>query len=362
MTRLPACALLLSLLFVSFAGAQTPAIPTLKANTKIVVIDVVVTDRQGKPVRDLKASDFALAENGMLQTINHFDAHTSPAEVDASRAAGAAKQPEMPKLAPNVFTNYSPVPAADGPLNVLLLDKLNTPMQDQTHLNEEILKYLKSQTPGTRMAIFGLNDRLTLLQGFTSDGSVLKRAIENAKTGPHDSAMSNHAVTGALDPDEAMEDFIASAFGGTRHQVKQMFAAETEIKTEQQVQETLDALNGLARYLSAFPGRKNLMWFSGSFPISLLAEHGPGKAMLQTNLPMTTTENIANQYRSISIELGAQSGRGISHRRARTVYRPEYGCEPLGYGIHQAESDCASRVNGSGGSLQRYCEGRREDE
>ena len=35
---------------------------------------------------------------------------------------------------------------------------------------------------------------------------------------------------------------------------------------------TLDALNLLARYMSNLPGRKNLIWFSGSFPISILPD------------------------------------------------------------------------------------------
>jgi hypothetical protein len=35
-------------------------------------------------------------------------------------------------------------------------------------------------------------------------------------------------------------------------------------------QYTLDAFNTLAHYLAALPGRKNLIWFSGSFPLSIL--------------------------------------------------------------------------------------------
>jgi hypothetical protein len=50
----------------------------------------------------------------------------------------------------------------------------------------------------------------------------------------------------------------------------QQFQADiAAYQTDQRVQMTMDALRQLARYLSAIPGRKNLIWFSGSFPISL---------------------------------------------------------------------------------------------
>ena len=40
--------------------------------TSLVTSDVLVTDRQGRPVRDLKATDFAVSEDGVPQQIGHF--------------------------------------------------------------------------------------------------------------------------------------------------------------------------------------------------------------------------------------------------------------------------------------------------
>src|SRR5271155_2946876 len=66
------------------AGAQTVAsqgVPTkdsdatLHAKAQLVEVDVVVTDRQGNPVHNLKASDFSVFENKSQQTINSFDEH-----------------------------------------------------------------------------------------------------------------------------------------------------------------------------------------------------------------------------------------------------------------------------------------------
>ena len=249
-------------------AAQQP--DTLKASARIVVVDVGVADSSGNPIKGLKASDFALKENGQPQTIQQFEAHT----VDG------VKQAELPKLAPNVFTNFTPTPS-NGALNVLLLDALNTPMKDQSYVHNEILKYLKTQAPGTRMAIFGLNGQLTLLQGFTSDPATLKAAVEKGKNGPKASQTMDNAVTGDANAGDAMQsvyDSLANNPDATTAVANmQMFDAEMKsVRTQQRVQMTLDALNNLARYLSGLPGKKNLIWFSGSFPINILPDPGLG--------------------------------------------------------------------------------------
>jgi hypothetical protein len=51
----------------------------------------------------------------------------------------------------------------------------------------------------------------------------------------------------------------------------QQFEADSQaLQLQLRAQYTLDAMNALAHYLQNFPGRKNLIWFSGSFPISIL--------------------------------------------------------------------------------------------
>ena len=57
--------------------------PTFRSGVELVTIDVVATDRSGKPVHDLKASDFELFEDGKSQPIKTFqfiDASMVPTE------------------------------------------------------------------------------------------------------------------------------------------------------------------------------------------------------------------------------------------------------------------------------------------
>lgn len=54
--------------------------------------------------------------------------------------------------------------------------------------------------------------------------------------------------------------------------MKQFLSDTAAFQTEQRIGTTLQALPQLARYLSGVPGRKNVIWFSGSFPISIFPD------------------------------------------------------------------------------------------
>lgn len=61
-------------------GAQ----PTFRSGVELVTIDVVATDRSGKPVHNLKSADFELFEDGKIQPIKTFqfiDASVAPTEM-----------------------------------------------------------------------------------------------------------------------------------------------------------------------------------------------------------------------------------------------------------------------------------------
>ena len=141
MQRLFKCLLrpaLIPFIFVVLAAAQTqqPAPsttappPTLHASTQLVVVDVVVTDKNRKPVHGLRSSDFTLTEANAPQVLNHFEEHSALTVVDAT------KFQEMPKLPPGIFTNYTPEPVS-GSVDVLLIDALNTPVKDQLFVRQE---------------------------------------------------------------------------------------------------------------------------------------------------------------------------------------------------------------------------------
>lgn len=273
--RSAAITLLTSALFAqsSQPDSKSSTTPTLRANTQLVIVDVAVTDSHHQPIHNLKASDFVVLEDNVSQNIKAFEEHAS-AKVPATESA---KPLQIPSLPPRVFTNYSPVPAKET-LNVLLLDTLNTPLRDQVFVRAQIKQYLKNAPAGTRIAIFGLATRLYLLQGFTSNPDILRAAVDE-KNSSKASPVLNDAVGGGNGAVPLSQQYDEGFGGLGDKQVTAVVADLKQFEAEQQSYQlqlraryTLGALNQLARYLSGLQGRKNLIWFSGSFPINILPD------------------------------------------------------------------------------------------
>jgi len=248
-------------------GQQSAPTAQLKIPVPLVVEDVTVLDRNDQPVHGLKASDLTVTEDGKPVTLRAFEEHVPPVQ--------PAVISRLPDLGPNVFTNQQPAPP-DQTLYVLLLDALNTPITDQAYVRQQMLKYLKTLRPGMRVAVFGLGTRLYFLQGFTSNPEVLKAAIDS-KRSKHASPLLDDPVSGA--PVEQMSDTMQDTLNMNDPEAQltvanmQQFEAETATQqTRLRMIYTLQGMNELARYLSAFPGRKNLIWFSGAFPLNVFPD------------------------------------------------------------------------------------------
>ncbi|MBB6142124.1 VWFA-related protein [Silvibacterium bohemicum] len=273
MTRSPAAVLFTCLFAASALAAQTAAPATsgdtpsqnqtaaappvaFRAQVNLVLVDAVVTNN-GAVVSGLDKDKFKLYQDGKLQQIRIFEEH-KPEETTLS-SVGV-------QLPPNTYSNFPQYNIA-GAANVLLLDALNTPLSDQVYVRQQMLKYLKNIPPGTRIAVFTLASRLRIVEGFTTDSDVIAKAL-SGKGGPQQSSI--------LDPDsdQQLSNQISdmSGLGGSQDVISSMqqFEADmTSFQTDVRVETTLDAMKQLARYLSVIPGRKNLIWFSGSFPLAI---------------------------------------------------------------------------------------------
>src|ERR1700734_3286306 len=114
--------------------------PALRATTHLVLVDVVVYDKQGNHVTDLTSADFTLRDRGKPQKISVFSndrAGESPAEKSLT--------PPLAPLPSGVFTNRPASNRPQGPPTILLLDSLNTALGDQLSSRAEMLKYLRTQ-------------------------------------------------------------------------------------------------------------------------------------------------------------------------------------------------------------------------
>ena len=211
----------------------------LKATTRLVVVDVVATDRHGRPVTDLKAQDFAVLENGKPQDVRVFNFRQPP--------TGATTALKPAKLPPNVFSN-APAFSSKNSLNVIVLDLLNTDFEYQAYGRQQVLKYLGSIPDGepVAVALYALGRKLRLLQDFTSDFAALRSAVNGVKD-ERSLAQDSSAVGTVIDnPIHVHVKELSQAFEGTE-------------QLDRRVQYTLESLAALAKILSVYPGRKNLI-------------------------------------------------------------------------------------------------------
>lgn len=210
----------------------------LRTNTRLVVVDVVVTDSQGRPVNDLKAEDFTLQEAGKPQKISGFSfQHTG----------GTSAAAHTVQLPPNVVSNAPQYKS--NSLNVVLFDAVNGELTSQAYAKDQLAKFFSTATLDRPVAVFALESQLKLLHDFTTDGAALKSVIDKysppAKTNVTESFDSRRSV----------------------------FTTKGDYHTDVRgIETTLTQLNILAKMLAGYPGRKNLIWLSESFPVSLFPD------------------------------------------------------------------------------------------
>ncbi len=264
-------------------AATTPE-ATLHINSRAVLVDVLVSDRDGQPVKGLKQDAFIVNEQNKPQTISFFEEHTG---------APAGPPKEMPKLPPNVFSNFSPFPEPPA-VNVLLLDSLNTHMENQQYIHKQALKFLKTAKPGTRMAVFAMGLGLHFIQGFTDDPTLLLAAInkkENNELQPSqvDQADAESNVNATL---VGMMNATVSSAGGVSASaaspamtaaLSNFFDENFASRQTDQVLLTLQNMQRLATFLTGFSGRKNVIWFSESFPLTTQGIVDPQRSAIFAN-------------------------------------------------------------------------------
>ncbi|HKT52247.1 MAG TPA: VWA domain-containing protein [Candidatus Angelobacter sp.] len=206
----------------------------LKTSTRLVVVDVVATDSKGEPVPNLNVDDFTVLENGVPQKISDFTFQHS----------GQVKAVAMPQLAPNVVTNAPPF--ASGVLDVILFDSVNGEFSSQAYAKDQLAKFFSTAQLDRPVALFAMEKRIRMLHDFTTDATALKQAIEKYR---------QTAQGGNTESFESRES---------------PFSTKGDYHTdERNIETTLNQLNALSKILGGYPGRKNLIWLSESFPLDL---------------------------------------------------------------------------------------------
>jgi VWFA-related protein len=254
-------------LLAVFAAPQAPpsstpqSTPVIRSTSRLVQVSVVVLDKRGQSVSGLTRDDFELFENGKPQRIDVFAPFT--------RSSAAPPTPST--VSPGIFSNRGgPQARVAGTVSVLLLDGLNTRIEDQQNAKKQVVKFLEQLRPDDRVALYTLGSSLRVLHDFTRDTSSLLAALHKFRGRSSVELDPGLAYKPVGTPDdEAIGTWLSEA------------ATRVENFMEQtRVLRTLDALEAIADHLAHLPGRKNLLWVSGGFPFSFGQDDLPSQNVL----------------------------------------------------------------------------------
>jgi VWFA-related protein len=310
------------------ADDASELVPTIKVSTKAVVVDVVVTDSKGHPIKGLRQQDFQLAEDGKAQDLRSFKEFSTGDEDQPKIAPAAAKvvasvpapAPAPAKLPPNVFSNQTRTPDA-GAVTLVLMDLLNTPSADQDFARQQLIKFLQSKPKNAQFALCTMSEganangsHLRLIQGFTQDENQLLAAVRGKKGAPraaHWQAGSEGTATAVTAVGDLAQAGPMSGFQGLLQVLQGMQVEQQGTDTDERAGITIDSLMQLARYLSGIPGRKNVVWLSGSFPISLVASAGSNSPSLDNRNYTGSIRRVTNLLADAQIALYPVDVRGL---------------------------------------------------
>lgn len=176
-------------------GQNTPAVPSgtarFGATTQLVVEDVILKGKDGKPIEGLKPNDFTITEDGKPQKITVFEFQTledqaEPALVPkpAEKVAEAAP-PAPPAVKPVTAIQIAPekpgdIKYRDRRLLVMFFDLTSMPIQDQIRAQNSALKFLRTQmTKSDLMAMMTFSSDVKVVEDFTDDRDKLEKDIKN---------------------------------------------------------------------------------------------------------------------------------------------------------------------------------------
>jgi VWFA-related protein len=243
--------------------------PAFRAGTDLVRVDVVVRDRTGAVVRNLKLEDFTIQEDGKAQTITSFNFEeistqplpaAAPALLGLDRLQAAASAGTMTIAPPPAAAGAAPAVEAPAPstaaqdlagrrMIVLLFDTSSMQPEEVDRAVKSANAYVETQmTPADLVAIASVGQSLTILRDFSGDRDALKSTLAaldaTSGTGFEQPVAADVSdVTAETDPaDLPLDDSEFGIFNNDRR---------------------LRAMRVLCEALSPIEQKKALMYFSG---------------------------------------------------------------------------------------------------
>ena len=287
-------AFVLTISLLAQTAAQDPVKQgdVVRVDTNLVQIDVVVTDKNGKQVTDLKPEDFEVSEDGKKRQITHFsyiDAVRAIANTDASSAPPESKEGAEPVKPARLKREQVRRTVA------LVLDDLGLSFESLGYARQAMRKFVDEQMqPNDMVAVLRTSAGVGVLQQFTSDKRQLHAAIERVRWNP--------IGRGGISPVGTLNE---QSIGADIRDNIQFIEEMEESRAGQYSVGTIGTINAIIRGLGEMPGRKSVVLISEAF--RMFTAQGRNVELVQA-LRRLTDEANANSVAIYTIDAsGLQS-------------------------------------------------------
>ena len=260
--------------------------PVFRTGTTAVLLDIVVRDRRGRPIRDLRQDEITVLEDGVPRELKSFRL------VEGPPSDAAVSTPAPPGV-------VQPDPLRRITLVSLVFDHLG---QNARKLAQKAAKdfLAKPMPPGQWVAVFSLDNRLHMLQDFTRDAARVSAAVDRAtaaalrenaamlpgesrerpRAGNQDLAQAGSGEVGAAGRASAGQDAVDKQFRDT---IQRMQTLATSIETAQRGHATFYPLMALAQAQGGLEGRKAILFFSEGLQVPSSVEEAFKAAISEAN-------------------------------------------------------------------------------
>lgn len=348
---------------------------TVVVGTTEVLMDAVVKDKKGALVRDLRPSDFEIYEDGVKQEIRSFRLVARERRVEEREKAAAVGE-AAPAAQPTPARR--PTAAAARPLGAvaLVFDRLSP--EARIRARDAALSYVGTETrPDDFVGVFGIDLSLRAIQPFTSDGRLVRQAIERFAA----AGSSTHEATAGKAADLSQQAIglqsqitaTASGLGGTAGTPSEgsgdgasaigftaadaQFAEMTRRAVEgfeilergQQGYATTDGLLAVINAMGRIPRRKALIFFSEGVAIPAAVQsqfRSVISAANRANVSIYTVDAAGLRVQSANAE-AARALTALGQRRVATAGSPIDSSGPMTRDMERNED--LMRLNPEGG-------------
>jgi VWFA-related protein len=230
-------------------ASAVPIPRVLQTEARLVLEDVTVRDKEGLPVKGLSAADFVVREDNTPQKIVSVEEHSALG--DAIAATPTVGYTDGTVVASNK-------PPEGSVWNVLLIDLYNTPNEARGRLQSQLEQFLKQLPEHQPVAVVTMLSHIKIETTFQDGAAAAYQYLRKNGLGPVDSSTPANIVE-RQEPDMPSADLAGTVIP---HQ------ANTDVDRQaNRAQTTMNCFSALAQWLAPYPGRKNVYWLSGGFPL-----------------------------------------------------------------------------------------------